>query len=182
MDDLLNIDDIGLKDILRQLDFTKSISDLNGFFALKLALYDNNNEFLFAFPNDFKSSDKNKSFDIVLTDKKIGVCYFESENNEFIEKYLFDFLNEAVKLGYKIYLTNNVHLKLAEESYKELEAKNKELKKANEALKELDKVKTNFLAMISHELKTPLTSIIGLRNFYNWRIYLMKAKKPLKKY
>jgi len=32
---------------------------------------------------------------------------------------------------------------------------------ANEKLKKLDNIKTDFLSMVSHELKTPLTSIIG---------------------
>jgi PAS domain S-box-containing protein len=38
----------------------------------------------------------------------------------------------------------------------------KELRKAYDDLREADKVKDDFLAITSHELKTPLTSIIGL--------------------
>ena len=40
--------------------------------------------------------------------------------------------------------------------------KNKELKRAYKKLLTLDRAKDQFLNMISHELKTPLTSIIGL--------------------
>jgi two-component system sensor histidine kinase BarA len=43
----------------------------------------------------------------------------------------------------------------------ELQRKNEELERANAHLRELDRVKGNFLATISHELKTPLTAILG---------------------
>ncbi len=36
-----------------------------------------------------------------------------------------------------------------------------DLEKANEELKRLDKVKTSFFSMINHEMRTPLTAIIG---------------------
>lgn len=42
---------------------------------------------------------------------------------------------------------------------RELEALNAALNLANERLKELDRLKTSFLATVSHEFKTPLTSI-----------------------
>ena len=43
----------------------------------------------------------------------------------------------------------------------EIRAKNAELAKTNERLKELDKAKMEFLNLISHELKTPLTAAIA---------------------
>lgn len=43
----------------------------------------------------------------------------------------------------------------------ELARKNAELEQANARLVELDRVKVNFLGTMSHELKTPLTSILG---------------------
>lgn len=44
---------------------------------------------------------------------------------------------------------------------KELEKKNTELAKALTELKSLDKAKSNFMILINHELKTPLTSILN---------------------
>ena len=42
---------------------------------------------------------------------------------------------------------------------KDLEKKNKELINANEELKKLDELKSDFLSLVSHELKTPLSSM-----------------------
>lgn len=43
----------------------------------------------------------------------------------------------------------------------ELKSKNKELAAAYEELKTLDKAKSNFMILVNHELKTPLTSILN---------------------
>jgi len=50
---------------------------------------------------------------------------------------------------------------------KELKKKNIELAKALNELKSLDKAKSNFMILINHELKTPLTSIISFVGLLN---------------
>jgi len=44
---------------------------------------------------------------------------------------------------------------------KEAVSKSSELNKENKKLQELDKIKSNFISKVSHELKTPLQSILG---------------------
>ncbi|MBS1971405.1 MAG: hybrid sensor histidine kinase/response regulator [Bdellovibrionales bacterium] len=53
------------------------------------------------------------------------------------------------------------------EMTKELKKKNFELAKALNELKSLDKAKSNFMILINHELKTPLTSIISFIGLLN---------------
>lgn len=49
----------------------------------------------------------------------------------------------------------------------ELKSKNHELAKALEELKSLDVAKSNFMILINHELKTPLTSILSFSSLLN---------------
>jgi Na+/proline symporter/signal transduction histidine kinase len=52
-----------------------------------------------------------------------------------------------------------VYSQQLEEKSRELEMATAELRAANEQLKELDKLKDDFVATVSHEVRTPLTSI-----------------------
>ncbi len=50
------------------------------------------------------------------------------------------------------------------EKSRELEQQNLALSRANEKIREVDRLKSEFLANISHELRTPMNSILGYTN------------------
>ncbi len=62
----------------------------------------------------------------------------------------------------KIITAKNKQENLNQELDRKVEQRTKQLKKALEELKSLDALKDEFLNISAHELKTPLTSIIGL--------------------
>jgi signal transduction histidine kinase len=66
---------------------------------------------------------------------------------------------------------SHIQRKLAADSLKEysneLSRINTELTQANEELKSLDKMKDDIISNVSHELKTPLVSIIGYSELVN---------------
>jgi Osmosensitive K+ channel histidine kinase len=72
--------------------------------------------------------------------------------------------NMALQLGD---LTENMKNRIRDatddltKSNNELIEKTFELEQSNRKLRELDQLKSDFVSMVSHELKTPLTSIIG---------------------
>ncbi|MBN2139855.1 MAG: PAS domain-containing protein [Desulfovibrionaceae bacterium] len=56
---------------------------------------------------------------------------------------------------------------MVEKRTKDLEEKANELRYANERLLELDEMKSSFLSSVSHEMRTPLTSIRGFAKLIN---------------
>ncbi len=64
--------------------------------------------------------------------------------------------------GLRALIANRFHLACMEENYRTGEAKAHELRVVCEQARESDRLKGNLLAAVSHELKTPLSSIVGL--------------------
>lgn len=58
-------------------------------------------------------------------------------------------------------MISNAHIAGISGAFSDLSSANQDLAVANEKLRDLDRLKSNFVATVSHELKTPLTSIIG---------------------
>lgn len=67
-----------------------------------------------------------------------------------------------------VFMRDITERKQAEEK---LENYSKELARSNEALKSLDKIKDEFLSNVSHEFKTPLTSIKGFSEVLQDELY-----------
>jgi signal transduction histidine kinase len=68
----------------------------------------------------------------------------------------------------------------------ELSAKNKELSEANEKMQKLDKMKSDFILIAAHELRTPIQPIIGsvqlaekglMKSDQAWKIISSEAKR-----
>jgi signal transduction histidine kinase len=58
-----------------------------------------------------------------------------------------------------------------EERTQELTEANERLADANERLKELDRLKSRFLSMVSHDLRTPLNAILGFAEMLDAGVY-----------
>ena len=102
---------------------------------------------------DFTSSDKTQRILVLASNEK---------NIKLTE----DDLTFLIKCKEQLLL---VEKKIKE--YKKSTEECKRLKEQNTELREKDRLKTNFITNITHELKTPLASIIGFSN-------ILKSKNP----
>ena len=72
---------------------------------------------------------------------------------EKILKHFMDLVDVMVFTGHKNLIAAKLHIEAVTESYRELQEKNVRLEDSYARLKELDRLKSNFLATMSHELR-----------------------------
>jgi len=89
------------------------------------------------------------------------VLSFETVRDIAVEKRLEAALTEQQQLLETINRAMIEVNQRLEEAQNELEDKNRSLAQANDQLRTLDQLKDDFLSIVSHELKAPLTSIKG---------------------
>jgi two-component system sensor histidine kinase BarA len=80
---------------------------------------------------------------------------------ELICAHLKKVLELLVFSGHRAQLASTMRVASVRDNYRELAEKNKALKESYEELQQVDRLKSTFLATVSHELRSPLTSIIG---------------------
>lgn len=108
---------------------------------------------------------------LLIGDRKLGVLNINSSNRAAFPPDRVDFLM-AFARQLAVVLQNAQLYEQTQQFSKNLEEKvniatgdlaraNEHLKKANEKLVELSQAKSDFIAMVSHEMRSPLTSILG---------------------
>ncbi len=110
---------------------------------------------------NFRKTKFVKEADIIVNDEKKGlikVCYLKCFNNKCNKSSLFN--NEEKSLIDSIAKQIGLFIE-RNKSREEFILTNEKLKQSNEELKELDKAKSDFLNIVSHELKTPLTAVFA---------------------
>jgi signal transduction histidine kinase len=82
---------------------------------------------------------------------------------------LLDQANHTVKaiiivIGFTIMVTHVMLTYFIRSVFQSLQKTKKELDQKNDELKKIDEAKTEFVAMVTHELKTPMVPIVGYAN------------------
>jgi len=90
---------------------------------------------------------------------EVAIESARTKEHKWLSFYFYEIRDEEGKIDRIVTLTEDItERKKAEEKLRQVL---EELETANTQLKKVDQLKTEFLNMTSHELKTPLTSILG---------------------
>ena len=125
--------------------------------------------FIFAFIFTVFMLDGKKMFIMAAVELTVysSLCLFAYHYPQYIIFYdtewniVIDIITGLFVVGISLGATMVIQFKLYNEQSKELEEARQRLSEENAALEHLSRMKTEFLANISHELKTPLTVMSG---------------------
>lgn len=98
---------------------------------------------------------------LVTGNKKIGVIYVDSTRFQKIKVKEITDTFEILANQAAISINNAQLYHIQKKAYKELQHVNRELKEAKEQVERSNKLKSEFLRQMSHEVRTPINIIIG---------------------
>lgn len=140
----------------------------------------------------FKRSDELKRLTMAFEVMRRKVAEVDDNLNKQIKIKTYDLqrLNDELVEKEKVLQRANAQLSSQSEDLtrinEELSAKNEELSDANEKLQRLDKMKTDFILVAAHELRTPIQPIMGsvklaekglVSNEQAWKTIVTEAKR-----
>lgn len=140
----------------------------------------------------FKNSDELKQLVMAFEVMRRKVVEVDADLSKQIQIKTYDLqrVNDELVEKEKVLQRTNAQLSSQSEALQsvneELSAKNEELQDANEKLQRLDKMKTDFILVAAHELRTPIQPIMGsvklaekglISNEQAWKTIVTEAKR-----
>jgi len=141
---------------------------------------------------NFKSADELKQMLMAFEVMRRKVVEVDANLSKQLQIKTYDLqrLNDELVEKEKVLQRTNAQLSSQSEDLQkinvELSTKNEELKTANEKLERLDKMKTDFILVAAHELRTPIQPIMGsvklaekglITNEQAWKTIVTEAKR-----